>query len=92
MNEQAMSEPGMSEHVLSLQAMTEPGDARPAGKIGSANVPLDSWIYPALERLAALGYIESSFAGLKPWSRIECAEMTEEAGDLIEREGESAGG
>jgi hypothetical protein len=92
MNEQAMSEPGISKQAMSLPTMTGPGDARAAEMIGSANVPLDSWIYAALERLAALGYIESSFAGLKPWSRIECAEMTEEAGDLIEREGESAGG
>src|SRR5262249_55504123 len=37
-------------------------------KLGSVYVPLDSWVYPALERLAGLGYIKSQFAGLRPWT------------------------
>jgi len=60
-------------------------DRRVPEKMGSANVPLDSWIYPALERLAAFGYVQTSYAGLKPWTRMWCAQMTEEAGDMIER-------
>jgi len=56
---------------------------RNPAKMGSPNVPLDSWIYPALERLAAFGYIRTSFAGLKPWTRLECAQMTEEAGEVL---------
>src|SRR5437016_12596204 len=34
---------------------SEPGEFDPA-KLGSPFVTLDSWVYPALERLAALGY------------------------------------
>jgi len=45
------------------------------GNQGSPYVPLDSWIYPALDRLSALGVIESGFAGLRPWTRRECARM-----------------
>lgn len=60
--------------------------ARDPAKMGSPAVPLDSWIYPALERLAAFGYIRSSFAGLKPWTRLECAQMTADAGEAIVRE------
>jgi hypothetical protein len=48
-------------------------------KLGSAFVPLDSWIYPALERLAALGYIDSQFTGLRPWTRRECLRQIDEA-------------
>lgn len=62
--------------------------ARNPAKMGSPNVPLDSWIYPALERLAAFGYVRTSFAGLKPWTRLECAQMTEEVDEAITR-GES---
>ena len=30
---------------------------------GSPYVPLDSWVYPALDRLAGFGLIDSAFAG-----------------------------
>jgi len=48
-----------------------------SSKLGSVFVPLDSWVYPALKRLAALGYIDSQFIGLQPWSRRECARQIE---------------
>jgi len=51
--------------------------------IGSPYVPLDSWIYPALERLAALGYVDSAMAGMRPWTRMECARQVSEASDRI---------
>jgi hypothetical protein len=52
--------------------------------MGSPYVPLDSWVYPALEKLAALGYVKTSFVGLKPWTRIECATQVSEAEDAAE--------
>ena len=45
----------------------------------SPYVPIDSWIYPALERLMALGAIDSAFASIRPWTRRECARMFGEA-------------
>src|SRR5215472_2649527 len=48
-------------------------------KLGSPFVPLDSWVYPALERLAAMGYIQTQFVGLRPWTRRECVRQIEEA-------------
>jgi hypothetical protein len=48
-------------------------------KLGSVFVPLDSWVYPALEQLAALGYIPTQFTGLRPWTRRECLRQIEEA-------------
>ena len=51
--------------------------------MGSPYVPLDSWIYPALERLAALGYVDSAIAGMRPWTRMECARQINEAADRI---------
>jgi membrane-associated phospholipid phosphatase len=46
---------------------------------GSPYVPLDSWIYPAIERLAAMGLIDTTFLGMRPWTRLECAKLTQEA-------------
>lgn len=54
-----------------------------AKNMGSPYVPLDSWIYPTLLRLAALGYIKSDIEGMRPWTRMECARLIEEAGDGI---------
>lgn len=50
---------------------------------GSPYVPLDSWIYPALDRLAALGAVKSEFAGDRPWTRRECARLLSEAEDHL---------
>ena len=51
--------------------------------LASVFVPLDSWIYPALERLSDVGYVTTAMRGMKPWTRIECARLTEEAGEAI---------
>lgn len=52
-----------------------------AGKpdLGSAYVPMDSWIYDALDRLAVFGLIPSQITGLRPWTRAECRRQTYEA-------------
>jgi membrane-associated phospholipid phosphatase len=52
--------------------------------MGSAFVPLDSWVYPAFERLAALGLVNSAIMGLKPWTRMECARLAEEATESLQ--------
>jgi hypothetical protein len=46
--------------------------------MGSPYVPLDSWIYPAMERLIAAGYVESADLGMRPWTRMECARLLQE--------------
>src|SRR5271167_3954791 len=59
---------------------TDSGHRTPAN-MGSTYVPLDSWIYPAMERLAALGYVQTDFLGQRPWTRMECARLLNEADD-----------
>ncbi len=59
----------------------EAESARKTRNIGTSYVPLDSWIYPAMERLAALGYLEKVSLGLRPWTRLECARLLGEATD-----------
>ena len=67
----------------SWPTFSELKDAPPGRKSatkGSPYVPLDSWVYPALDRMAAMGYIHNEYLGLRPWTRAECAELVDEVG------------
>ena len=59
--------------------------------MGSSYVPPDSWIYPALQRLAALGAIHSEFMGLHPWTRMSIAGMLSESSDVLDETDPEAG-
>ena len=51
--------------------------------IGSTYVPIDNWIYPALDRLQALGYLNTAFLGLRPWTRSSILDMLDKSEDEI---------
>jgi hypothetical protein len=51
--------------------------------LGSVYVPLDSWVYPAFDRLAGLGTINKQFTGLRPWTRVQCAELVLDADENL---------
>ena len=51
----------------------------PAERMSSTYIQLDSWIYPAVERLAALNVIGSTFAGIRPWTRMAVYAMVSRA-------------
>jgi hypothetical protein len=55
--------------------------------MGSPYVPLDSWVYPAMERLIAWGYINSAMLGMRPWTRIECARLLNEIKEPVRGSG-----
>jgi hypothetical protein len=57
------------------QCKTRPGIAPPA----DVYVPMDSWIYPALDRLHGLGYLDTAFLGLRPWTRRSIQRMLDAA-------------
>ena len=63
-------------HAQVLDTTGIPGGA-------SSYVPMDSWVYPAIERLAAEGYVQTAFLSLRPWTRNECARLVDEAEDLM---------
>jgi Capsule assembly protein Wzi/PAP2 superfamily len=52
------------------------------GNQGSPYVPLDSWVYPVFDRLIALGRMPTGTLGQRPWTRLECARLVEEANDV----------
>ena len=63
------------------QAPERKGPAKPAGPIF---VPMDSWVYPALARLAALGFVSGQATGLRPWTRTECIRQLGEAEEALD--------
>src|ERR1700687_946311 len=70
----------------SLSGNEEGEEHRDPHNMGSTFVPLDSWVYAAFERLAALRYVNTEIMGLKPWTRIECARLAEEAGEALQQD------
>ena len=50
-----------------------------SGDVVDVYVPLDNWVYPALERLRGLGYLDTAFLGERPWTRRSIAVMLAEA-------------
>jgi membrane-associated phospholipid phosphatase len=61
------------------------GDDVDPDTIGSTNVPMDSWIYPALERLGAMGFIPGQSSAIRPWTRQECLRQLRLAENLADQ-------
>src|SRR6266446_3247437 len=80
------SELGGGEWRSISQVFRGDGTYSPANQ-GSPYVPLDSWVYPALDRLTAMGLIDSAFEGMKPWTRNECVRLLNEAAERVDEEG-----
>lgn len=59
-------------------------EQRPRRNMGTAFVELDSWVYPAMDRLAGLGYVHSAVQGHRPWTRMQVALLIEEATDNLQ--------
>jgi hypothetical protein len=64
--------PADLDHVFST---SEPDQT---SNYGLVYVPLDSWVYPAFERLFSMGYADSAYLGMRPWTRTSCLRILEE--------------
>ncbi len=67
--------PGASYGTFVKAYSGEPGPSL----TGTTFVPMDSWVYPLMDRLAAMGYMDSAFEGQRPWTRQECARLIKES-------------
>lgn len=47
-------------------------------RLGSVYIPVDSWMYPALLRLYSLGYLDTAFINMRPWTRRSVLHMLEQ--------------
>ena len=75
--------------VSAAASQTVPDSARPSpvcelASLDSPFIPVDSWIYPAVLRLYGLGYIDTVYLGMRPWTRASLERMLEEASARIE--------
>ena len=59
-------------------------DACESDAAGSPYIPVDSWIYPAVLRLYSLGYVDSVYLGMRPWTRSSVSNMLNEVSSRIE--------
>jgi hypothetical protein len=59
-------------------------DACESDAAGSPYIPVDSWIYPAVLRLYSLGYVDTVYLGMRPWTRSSMNNMLNEVGSRIE--------
>lgn len=66
-----------------IGAWSHEGGTGPVENPGSSYVPLDSWVYGAFDRLAALGYVNAGFQGARPWSRIQCTHLLEDVEEVV---------
>lgn len=53
-------------------------ESTPGQVVGSTYVPIDNWMYDAFTRLQALGYVDTGFLGLRPWTRATMLNMLAE--------------
>jgi hypothetical protein len=76
----------MIAHGYAQAHLRPPGDGDAGcetSNMASTYVPIESWIYPAIERLAMAGYVQTAFAGLRPWTRMESARLVAEAQEQL---------
>ncbi len=58
---------------------------RPGGAYGSTYIPVDSWIYPAITRLYSLGFADTMFLGMRPYTRQSVVHILEATEDAIRK-------
>ncbi len=81
----AAAEPGMPEGAGQPggSQSADDSDCQPVTR-GSPYIPVDSWIYPAVLRLYALGYVDTVYLGLRPWTRASVSRMLDETEERLE--------
>src|SRR5207237_1432248 len=55
----------------------------PIDWLGSVYIPVDSWMYPALTRLYGMGFVDTMFLGMRPYTRRSVLHMLLKSKDAI---------
>lgn len=80
---------GIVAALVSFQPKFTPAQAAPASddcsrsEIATPFVTVDSWIYPEMLRLYSLGYVDSVFLGVRPWTQASILRALAKADDRI---------
>ena len=60
-----------------------PDEDRVPNHSGSTYIPVDSWVYGSMLRLYSLGYANTLFIGVRPWTRQSVLHVLDESEDEI---------
>jgi hypothetical protein len=52
-----------------MPAYGAPDTTPPPDRNGSAYIPVDSWVYPAMLRLYSMGYLDTMYLSMRPYTR-----------------------
>jgi hypothetical protein len=55
----------------------------PPDRLGSAYIPMDSWVYPELTRLYGMGFVNTMYLGMRPYTRRSVLHMLLASKDAI---------
>jgi hypothetical protein len=66
-----------------MPAYAPEGEAIRHDTLGSAYIPVDSYIYPMALRLYSLGYLDSAFINMRPWTRRSLMHMLQKSSPAI---------
>ena len=75
LSQQTATPPALPADLDQVFSSSEPDQS---ANYGLVYVPLDSWVYPAFERLFSMGYADSAYLGMRPWTRTSCLRILEE--------------
>ena len=80
--------PAAAPAPISFPLRATPFTLRPTSRLNPSRAwfdvyPLDSWIYPAVMRLYGMGFVDTVFLGMRPWTRLSVAHMLEQSSDRI---------
>jgi hypothetical protein len=75
LSQQTTTPPSLPADLDQVFSSSEPDQS---ANYGLVYVPLDSWVYPAFERLFSMGYADSAYLGMRPWTRTSCLRILEE--------------
>jgi len=76
--------PGEADGQFHASDLRQPAAPCNTSVMGSPYIPLDSWMYPSLLRLYSLGYLDTAFLGLRPWTRLSVIHMLEDTSAKLE--------
>jgi hypothetical protein len=79
----APQSPPAPEPPVQFTRTIPPRPVRYSGSLGSTYIPLDSWMYPEIMRLYSLGFIDTVFLGMRPYTRTSVAHMLDASAGKI---------
>jgi len=80
---QQTSQPPQQTSIPSRPAYAPVTESETPHAYGSVFIPVDSWVYPAMTRLYSMGYLDTMFLGMRPWTRQSALHMLLKSKDAI---------